>query len=51
MNYTIRNITTTIIAVAVIVIVVIFTNNITAIINILLSLSSQSTISHITSYL
>ena len=51
MNYTIRNITTTIIAVAVIVIVVTFTNNITAIINILLPLSSQSTISHITSYL
>ena len=50
MNYTISNITTTIIAVAV-VIVVTFTNNITAIINILLPLSSHSTISHTTSYL
>lgn len=50
MNYTINNITTTIIAVAVVIIVT-FTNNITAIINILLPLSSHSTISHTTSYL
>lgn len=49
MNYTINNITTTIIAVAV-VIVVTFTNNITTIINILLPLSSHSSTSHITSY-